>query len=57
MGEIKLRLIQKAIDEYKRIFPCTNAKHLNDCFTFTGNRLFFWFNTEDNSTHIVIEEI
>ena len=45
------------LDEYQRIFPCANTQQLNDCFTQAGNRLLFWFNTEDNSTHIVVEDI
>ncbi len=56
MSEIKLRLIQRAVDEHEKIFPCGNAAALNDCFTTAEDQLFFWFNTEDNSTHLIIEE-
>ena len=56
MDDIQLRLIEKAIAKYKKIFPCGGNGQLEDCFTVTKNKLFFWFNTEDNNTH-VIEEI
>ncbi|MFC1476351.1 hypothetical protein ACFL5S_00135 [Fibrobacterota bacterium] len=57
MSEIKLGLMQKAIEEYEKIFPCGDTASLDDCFTQTQDKLFFWFNTEDNSTHIVEHSI
>ena len=53
MSDIKLGLMQKAIEEYEKIFPCGDITLLEDCFTQSQDKLFFWFNTEDNSTHIV----
>ena len=53
MREEKLGLLKKAIEAHEKIFPCGEASLLEDCFTETGEKLFFWFNTEDDSTHIV----
>lgn len=36
------------------ILPCGDRKSLEDCFSYMGNRLVFWFNTSgDNSTRMV----
>jgi hypothetical protein len=29
------------------------AKELDECFTVEDDRLCFWFNTEDESTHVL----
>lgn len=57
MNIIKIELIIRAVIEYRRIFPCGNKKNLFECFTQMGNDLFFWFNTEDNSTHLLKKRI
>ena len=50
----KWQLIEKAEKLFGKIHPCLNKPTLDDCFTLTKDReLFFWFNTEDNSTHLV----
>jgi hypothetical protein len=53
MGDVQLELIQMAIDKHKRIFPCGNAAVLGECFTTTEDRVLFWYNTEDDSTHLL----
>ncbi len=55
MSEEKMRLIQRAIEEHERIYPCGNAALLEECFTTNEDRLLFWFNTEDDSTHLLVE--
>jgi len=57
MDDIQLRLIEKAIAKYKKIFPCGGTIQLEDCFTIDENKLFFWFNTEDNNTHVIEEKL
>jgi|GEM_PF-3073344 len=50
----KKELIEKALKIYGKIYPCLNKPSLNECFTVTKDKgLIFWFNTEDNSTHMV----
>ena len=53
MSDLKMSLIEKAFGQFVLIYPCRNAINIDDCFTVAGNRLYFWFNTEDNSTHIL----
>lgn len=53
MNLIKIELIIRAVIEYRKIYPCGNKKDLFECFTQMENDLFFWFNTEDNSTHLL----
>jgi hypothetical protein len=52
---VKLKLIEKAISEHGKIYPCSSSVMLNDCFTEEDKKLLFWFNTEDNSTHLLEE--
>lgn len=54
---IPLHLIDKAIDKHGTIYPCANMVYLTDCFTNYDGKWIFWYNTEDNSTHVVTEEV
>lgn len=57
MDELKLRLITKAKKKYGKIFPCINKSSLEECFTESKEgELIFWFNTPDNSTHMIASE-
>jgi hypothetical protein len=47
-------LIQKAIQKHGKIFPCSNKKSLLDCFTVEGEQIIFWYNTEDQTTHVLV---
>jgi hypothetical protein len=51
--KLQIKLIRAAVSEYQKILPCDFAKTWQDCFTVRGNRLLFWFNTTDNSTHVI----
>jgi hypothetical protein len=53
MNELKNRLISKAQEIFIKIYPCGGKRDLTDCFTVIGNKLVFWFNTEDQSTHLL----
>lgn len=53
MNELKNKLIITAQEIFKIIYPCGGKRDLNDCFTIIGNKLLFWFNTEDHSTHLI----
>ena len=57
MGAKKRELIYRALSEYKTIFPCGKNETLDECFTQEGNLLLFWFNTDDDSTHLLADEI
>lgn len=57
MGKREQKLFKKARDIYKNITPCGSKKSFDECFTEYEDKLFFWFDTEDDSTHILIDEV
>ncbi len=57
MTSVKDKMIKRAVQEYGKIFPCGELEKLNECFTQTKEAMLFWFNTEDNSTHLLKESI
>jgi hypothetical protein len=57
MNEIKLNMIKKAMDLYQEIHPCSSKAELLECFTCEENGILFWFNTNDHSTHVLVEMI
>jgi len=57
MNEIKLKMISEAAKNYHSIYPCGNNRDLEECFTMYEDQILFWFNTEDNSTHVISKSI
>ena len=57
MNEIKQNLINRAKKQYKAIYPCSTKRKLRDCFTVEENQMIFWFNTEDDTTHILTHDV
>lgn len=57
MDELKQNLIKKAIEKHQKIKPCGNKPTLSDCFTEHGDKLIFWYNTEDDNTCILYENV
>ncbi len=57
MGKREEKLLKQAQDIYKFITPCGTKQSFDECFTEYGDKLFFWFDTEDESTHLLIEDI
>jgi hypothetical protein len=57
MNKLKEQLINKAKDRFKKISPCPTRKSLRESFTVENNNLYFWFNTEDKSTHVLAEKL
>jgi hypothetical protein len=53
MNDLKRKMISEAILKYKRIYPCGAKNELSECFTEVDNETIFWFNTEDNTTHLI----
>jgi hypothetical protein len=53
MNKLKEDLIRQARDTYKDILPCTPKSDLADCFTTEEDRVLFWFNTRDKTTHMI----
>lgn len=53
LNDVEKRLIRQAIERYRRIRPCSDRKSFAECFTSSRDTTVFWFNTEDDSTHIL----
>ena len=53
MVELERRLIRKAKQKHRKILPCSRERTFSTCFTQTDDRLLFWYNTHDRSTHVV----
>ena len=57
METVEKRLIRKAQNAYKKIFPCPHRGRLEECITRDDNHVYFWLNTEDDSTHLMVERV
>jgi hypothetical protein len=57
MNKLKEKMIKRAKDRYKKIMPCPTRDDFNECFTVEGNHIYFWFNTADQSTHVLAEKV
>ena len=57
MNELKNIMISKAVEMYADIYPLITKQDLGECFTTEGNVLMFWFNTADESTHVLTTRI
>lgn len=55
MSDEQRRLIVKALAKYGAIYPCFGKSGFDECFTAEFGILIFWFNSTDNSTHVVTE--
>jgi hypothetical protein len=56
MTELEKSLVRKASEMHTAIFPCGPAKGFEQCFTQEEEKVCFWFNTGDRSTHVVCAE-
>jgi hypothetical protein len=57
MKRLEQRMILKAKQEFKRISPCAHRRTFEECFTRDEFNIYLWFNTEDESTHVVAESL
>lgn len=57
MNDIQNRMIKKAEKMHKKIYPCAKKSNLEECFTKNNDFVFFWYNTEDHSTHVLTESL
>jgi hypothetical protein len=57
METLQMKLFSQAVHNYKKIFPCGTTNSFSDCFTIQDGKLLFWFDTEDHSTHMVMENL
>jgi hypothetical protein len=57
MNEIKTILLKRARDRHQLIQPCYPNTSFDDCFTVEDNKVLFWYNTIDQSTHVDYAEL
>ncbi len=57
MNTLKQKMIQRALRKHKKIFPCSNKEELSDCFTEHKGQILFWYNTEDQTTHLITKKV
>jgi hypothetical protein len=57
MNAIKKTMIKKAKSRFKKVLPCGQRRNLDECFTVEKDKVLFWFNTEDESTHVICAEM
>lgn len=57
MSALQMSLIEKARSTYEQIFPCASRASFDECFTTMGSKCLFWFNTADNSTHMLVADL
>jgi hypothetical protein len=57
MKKLKQTMIERAKDRYQKISPCPTRPSLEESFTVENNKIYFWFNTEDKSTHVLAEKV
>lgn len=57
MNTLKKEMIKKAKIRFKKILPCGRKRKFTECFTIERDRVFFWFNTKDQSTHVLYSEL
>ena len=53
LDDIEREMVQSALREHAVIYPCSNKNSLRECFTRDRSNCLFWFNTIDNSTHVL----
>jgi hypothetical protein len=57
MTELEAKLMSQANAIHDKIFPCASRKEFDYCFTRENDQLFFWYNTEDQSTHMIAADM
>ena len=57
MGATRTGMLRKAIAQYQEIYPTVGKASFAECFSIDEGALIFWFNTGDNSTHIMVQSI
>jgi hypothetical protein len=57
MTDLEEKLIRQAHEKHNQIFPCPTKWGLEHCFTRDKDKVYFWYNTKDQSTHVVSADI
>jgi hypothetical protein len=57
MDAVRQEMVKIATEKFGSIHAVNNRESLEECFSEEEGMLIFWFNTEDNSTHIVTRAV
>jgi hypothetical protein len=57
MTEVEERLVNQAAALHAAIFPCPSRGEFEHCFTWDKEKVYFWYNTEDQSTHVISADV
>jgi hypothetical protein len=57
MNELQNKMMSKAREMYQEIRPCGAKDSWGECFTTEGTTVVFWFNTPDDSTHVLTAKV
>ncbi len=55
LDKYQKRIIKKAVKRHSRIHPCGDRRSLRECFTECNGKIVLWFDTDDQSTHAIVE--
>ena len=55
VNELKVHLKEQAIKKWGKITPC-NGLTFDKCYRVVNDRIYFWFNDSNNSTHVLFKE-
>lgn len=56
--EIKSNMIEEALKKYKKIYPASVNRTIDECFTMEDGNIFLWFNVgPDLTTRLMKREV
>ena len=55
--DLKKKIIERAYKQYRKVVPVSRKKNFSECFVQYENMLYFWFNTDGDTTRIIKERI
>jgi hypothetical protein len=56
MDNNKEELLKKAMALHGKIEPTRTRRTLEECFTTEDSKLIFWFNDENGTTKVLVQE-
>jgi hypothetical protein len=56
-ASVKKELIDEATRSHRIILPTARRIDISECFTVMCDKMVFWFNTPDGSTHILTRDL
>lgn len=57
MSRKQRKMIARAARRFGRIGPCVGSGGFAKCFTHEDDRMYFWYNSADGSTHVEVANL